>query len=89
MAGAGYRTFVAGEVLTAETVQTYLQDQAIMVFAGTAARGSAIGTAASEGMFTWLLDTNSLEYYNGSAWTAFSAGGSGGSFSKHFLLMGA
>jgi hypothetical protein len=89
MAGAGYRTFIAGEVLTADNVQSYLQDQAIMVFAGTAARGSAIGTAASEGMFTYLADTNSLEYYDGTSWTAFSAGGGGGAFAKHFLLMGA
>ena len=29
MAGAGYRTFSAGEVLTASNVQTYLMDQAI------------------------------------------------------------
>ncbi len=33
MAGAGYRTFSAGEVLTAANVQTYLMDQAIPVFA--------------------------------------------------------
>lgn len=88
MAGAGYRTFVAGEVLTADNVQSYLQDQAIMVFAGTAARGSAIGTAASEGMFTYLADTNTLEYYDGSSWTAFSAGAAGG-LETNFLLMGA
>ena len=31
MAGAGYRTFSAGEVLTAGNVQTYLMDQAIPV----------------------------------------------------------
>ncbi len=30
MAGAGYRTFSAGEVLTAANVQTYLMDQAIL-----------------------------------------------------------
>lgn len=89
MAGAGYKDFVAGEVLTASDLQSYAVDQSIMVFAGTAARGSAIGTAVSEGMFTYLADTNTLEYYDGSSWTAFSAGGSGGSFSKHFLLMGA
>ena len=88
MAGAGYRDFVAGEVLTAAHVQQYLQDQAIMVFAGTAARGSAIGTAASEGMFSYLADTNALEYYDGSSWVAFSGGAAGG-LETNFLLMGA
>lgn len=88
MAGAGFKDFQAGEVLTAVDVDTYLMQQTIMVFAGTAARGSAIGTP-SEGMFTWLKDTDALEYYNGTSWTAFSAGGSGGGFEQTFLLMGA
>ena len=88
MAGAGYKTFTAGEVLEATEVNTYLMQQTVMVFGGTAERGSAIA-APSEGMFTYLADSNTLEYYNGSSWTPFSAGGSGGSFSKHFLLMGA
>ena len=56
MAGLGRRTFAAGEVLTASNVMGYLQDQAVMNFAGTAARGSAIGTAVSEGMVSYLAD---------------------------------
>lgn len=88
MAGLGRKVFTAGEVLQASEVNGYLMDQAIMVFAGTAERGSAIGTA-SEGMFTYLEDTNALEYFDGSSWTPFSAGGGGGAFAKHFLLMGA
>ena len=89
MPGLGRRTFTAGEVLTAAQVQGYLQDQAIMVFAGTAARGSAIASP-SEGMFCYLSDTNALEYYDGAAWQAFtSGGGGGGGFETSFLLMGA
>jgi hypothetical protein len=68
MPGLGRKVFTVSEVLTAANVNGYLMDQTIMVFAGTAARGSAIGTA-SEGMFTYLSDTNTVEYYNGSAWT--------------------
>lgn len=71
MAGAGRRTFAPGEVLTASNVMNYLQDQAVMNFAGTAARGSAIGTAVSEGMVSYLADTNSVQVYNGSLWTEF------------------
>lgn len=63
MAGSGRRVFAPGEVLTASNVMNYLQDQAVMNFAGTAARGSAIGTAASEGMVSYLNDTDSLEVY--------------------------
>lgn len=67
MAGAGFRTFAVGEVLTANNVNTYLMQQAVMVFATAAARSSAI-TAPSEGMVTYLSDSNSLWYYSGTAW---------------------
>jgi len=68
MAGLGRKVFTAGEVLTAANVQGYLMDQTVMVFAGTAARASAIATA-SEGMVSYLTDTNAIEYYTGSAWS--------------------
>ena len=67
MAGAGFRTFAAGEVLTASNVNTYLMQQAIMNFAGTASRSSAI-TSPSEGMVAYLQDTDQLSYYDGSSW---------------------
>lgn len=85
MAGLGRKTFSAGEVLTAVNVQGYLMDQSVMVFASASARTSAIGTAVSEGMVSYLMDTNSLEAYDGSAWTG--VGGGGGV--SEFLLMGA
>ncbi len=87
MAGAGFKDFQAGEVLTAVDVDTYLMQQTIMVFAGTAARGSAI-TLPSEGMFSYLQDTDSVEYYTGVSWVPFTSGGGGG-FETNFLLMGA
>jgi hypothetical protein len=68
MAGLGRKVFTAGDVLTASQVQDYLQDQTIMVFAGTAARSSAI-PAPTEGMFAITKDDDELDYYNGSAWT--------------------
>jgi hypothetical protein len=61
------KVFTAGEVLAAADVNEFLMDQTIMSFAGTAARGSAIGTA-TEGMYAHLNDTDTLTYYNGSAW---------------------
>lgn len=69
MAGLGRKTWTAGEVVTAANVQGYLQDQAVMVFAGTAARSSAIATA-TEGMVSYLSDTNVLQVYTGSTWDA-------------------
>jgi len=68
MAGLGRKTFSVGEVLRAADVNQYLMDQSVMVFPGTAARGSAIGTAVSEGMVSYLSDSNEVQVYNGSAW---------------------
>jgi len=67
MAGLGYKVWNAGDVLAAADVNGYLMDQAVMVFDSSGARGSAIGTA-TEGMVTYLKDTNALNYYDGSAW---------------------
>ena len=68
MAGAGYKIFVDGDVLTATQVNTYLMEQAVMVFASSTARDAAI-TSPSEGMIVYLRDTNQLSVYTGSAWT--------------------
>ena len=67
MAGLGRKVFAPGEVLTATNVQNYLMDQAVQVYAGTAARGSAIGTATTEGMVAYLADTNSVQMATGTA----------------------
>jgi hypothetical protein len=75
--GLGRRTFAAGEVLTASNVMNYLMDQSVMNFAGTAARGSAIGTAVQEGMISFLNDSNMVEAYDGSAWKALAFTGGG------------
>jgi hypothetical protein len=72
MAGAGKKTFTAGEVLTASDVNTYLMEQSVMVFGGTAARSSAIPTP-STGMTSYIGVTGTasipqIETYTGSAW---------------------
>lgn len=68
MSGLGWRKFAAGEVLTANNFQSYAVDQAVQTYAGTAARGSAIGTAVSEGMVSYLADTDLVQVYDGTNW---------------------
>jgi len=87
MAGLGFRTFTAGEILTAANVQSYLMDQAVMVFADSAARGSAIASP-TEGMFTYLSDSDALEFYSGATWVPFSAGAKGGGTDQIFYENG-
>jgi len=72
-AGLGFKTFLTGDVLTASDVNGYLM-QGILVFASEAARNSAI-TSPQEGQFAFTKDTNSLWYYDGSAYVASGATG--------------
>ena len=74
MAGAGYKLFQTGDVLTAAQVNTYLNEQTVMVFANAAARTSALTSVLAEGMVSYLQDTNSVEVYNGTAWVAVGGG---------------
>jgi hypothetical protein len=68
MAGAGYKLFNTGDVLTAAQVNTYLNEQTVMVFADSAARTTALSGVLAEGMMSYLQDTNAVEVYNGSSW---------------------
>jgi hypothetical protein len=69
---AGYRLFNTGDVLTAAQVQFNLQNQSIMFFATAAARDAdtALTAALTEGMFCYLADINTVEFYTGSAWVS-------------------
>jgi hypothetical protein len=70
MAGAGYKLFNTGDVLTAAQVNTYLMEQTVMVFANAAARTTALSGVVSEGMISYLKDTNAVEVYDGSNWVS-------------------
>lgn len=64
---SGYRTWTPLEVITASNVQSYLQDQTVMVFPSSAVRSTAI-TVPTEGMLSWLEDGNKYQFYNGADW---------------------
>jgi len=70
LAGAGFKTFVNGNVLLASEVNTFMMEQQIMVFAGTATREAAI-TSPSEGMFAFLKDEDKLTFYDSTQWRDF------------------
>ena len=70
MAGAGYKLFATGDVLSASEVNTYLMQQTVMSFASSAARTTALASVLAEGMVTYLQDTNVVEIYTGSAWVS-------------------
>jgi hypothetical protein len=76
MAGAGRKVFAPGDPVTEpDFLDTYLMQQMVMVFtAGTAAAGSAIGTALAEGMViyggTASGSSSGLYKYDGTSWKA-------------------
>ena len=74
-AGLGFKEFTTGDVLTAADANGYLASQGVMGFASAAARTSAIASP-QEGMISYLKDTNSTEYYSGSAWVAIGGAAS-------------
>lgn len=69
----GWYDFVNGQTLPASQVQDYLMNQTVMVFADSTARDTALYAITTQGMVTFLQDTNALEYYTGSAWATVGA----------------
>jgi hypothetical protein len=65
------KVFTAGDVLTASDMNTFLMNQMIMTFADSTARSSAISTAiATKGMVTYLANTDTFEYWAGTAYAS-------------------
>jgi hypothetical protein len=72
---SGWKEWQIAEVVEASDFQNYVQDQVVQVYTNSAARGSALGTAVSAGMISYLSASTALEYYNGSTWTSVSSPG--------------
>ena len=70
MAGAGYKLFVNGNTLSASDLNTYVQQQTVMVFASASARTTALSGVLAEGMVSYRTDSHVFEIYNGSAWVS-------------------
>ena len=62
-----YKVFTNGSPLPASDLNTYLMNQSVMVFANSAARSAAL-SSPTEGMVTYLEDTNLLYVWTGAAW---------------------
>lgn len=72
MAGAGYKTFTAGNILRASEVNTYLMQQSVMRFTTTSAADTALGANKAEGMVIYATSNDTLYAYNGAAWIPFA-----------------
>ena len=68
--GAGFKVWSTGDLVNASDFNNYLQEQVIMSFADSTARDSAV-SSPEEAMFCFLRDTNTLQFYDGSAWQNF------------------
>jgi len=67
---AGFKVWTTGDLVNASDFNSYLQEQVIMRFSNSSQRDSSV-SSAEEGMFCFLQDTNTLQFYDGSSWTSF------------------
>jgi hypothetical protein len=67
---SGLKVWTTGDLVSASDFNNYIQEQVIMTFADSSARGSAI-SSPEEGMFAYLADSNTLTYYDGSSWASY------------------
>ena len=82
MAGTGRKVWAADEVLAAADLQSYIQDQVVFVYANASARASGI-LSPSEGMISYLQDTDLLYTFNGSSWVEVAPNvGTAGTYTK-------
>lgn len=70
----GWKDWTVGEVVTEPDFQSYIQNQVVQNYASSAARSSALGTAVSEGMVSYLQDTNAVEVFTGAGWESIATG---------------
>lgn len=78
--GLGTKLFLQGDTLSADDVNGYFMNQAVMRFATTAARDAAFGNGIAvslggdgkpllqEGMVAYIDSLDLIQYYNGSSW---------------------
>lgn len=82
MAGNGRKVWAADEILAAADLQDYIQDQVVFVYDSASARSSGI-LAPTEGMVSYLKDTNLLYAFDGSSWVEIAPNvGTPGTYTK-------
>jgi hypothetical protein len=62
-----WKDFQPGDFVEAADVQQFLMNQQVMIFSSASARNSAIGTAATEGMVTYV-GGGVFEFFDGTSW---------------------
>jgi uncharacterized protein YuzE len=79
---AGRKVWAADEILAANDLQSYIQDQVVFVYANASARASGI-LSPTEGMVSYLLDTDLLYTFNSSSWVEVAPNvGTAGTYTK-------
>lgn len=82
MPGLGRKVWAADEVLAATDLQNYIQDQVVFVYNDATARTSGI-LSPTEGMVSYLKDTNLLYAFDGSSWVEIAPNvGTPGTYTK-------
>jgi hypothetical protein len=65
MSGAGFKTFVDGDILDAQQVNDFLMQQAVVYYDTDVARDL---DTPFEGKIVYIAASNQMQFYTGSAW---------------------
>jgi hypothetical protein len=84
---SGFRTWTPAEVIRADDVQDYLQNQTVMVFPSDAVRSTAI-VVPIEGMLSWNESDDAYQYYDGASWEDLIVPISGGTAGQAYVSNG-
>jgi hypothetical protein len=84
---SGYRTWTPAEVIRADDLQEYLQNQSVMVFPSDAVRSTAI-VVPLEGMLSWVENDDKFQYYDGASWIDLIVPIEGGTLGQAYVSGG-
>jgi hypothetical protein len=84
---SGYRTWTPAEVIRADDLQEYLQNQSVMVFPSDAVRSTAI-VVPLEGMLSWVENDDKFQYYDGASWVDLIVPIEGGTLGQAYVSGG-
>lgn len=78
----GRKVWAADEILAAADLQSYIQDQVVFVYSNATTRAAGI-LSPTEGMVSYLQDTDLLYTFNGSTWVEVAPNvGTAGTYTK-------
>lgn len=72
ISGVRFKNYIPGDTLTAAELIIYAMNQMVLSFSDSSQRDTALSAILEEGMTCYLVDTSTLQYYDGTIWQAIA-----------------